>query len=237
MTQVKSGLSVSTLKWIAIAAMTVDHVAWLFVSGTSVAGQIMHVIGRTTIPIMCFLIAEGYYHTRNVRRYLLRLGLFALISHIPFMFFETRTITLTLYGMFYTSVIYSLFFALLALVVVKSETLPMVLRMVSICLLIVLSYRGDWMFLPILWVLGFGLFRDRRPLALLCAAAVSVGFWFSQMPGNYFQLGTLLALPLLWLYNGQPGNKGMKYFFYLYYPVHLVLLGLIKMVYPYVFFT
>lgn len=87
----KRGLSANTLKYIAIAAMLIDHIAWCFVDTYSVLGQIMHVIGRLTAPIMCYFIAEGYYYTRNVKKYLLRLGLFALISWAPFTFMEFGT--------------------------------------------------------------------------------------------------------------------------------------------------
>ncbi len=60
-------LTANVLKYIAIAAMLIDHIAWSFVSDYSVLGQIMHVIGRLTAPIMCYFIAEGYYYTRNVK--------------------------------------------------------------------------------------------------------------------------------------------------------------------------
>ena len=87
-TKVK-GLSGTTIKFIAIAAMLIDHIAWAFVPTYSVFGQIMHVIGRITASIMCFFVAEGYYYTKNVKKYVLRLAIFALISHVPFIFFET----------------------------------------------------------------------------------------------------------------------------------------------------
>ena len=92
-TKVK-GLSGTTIKFIAIAAMLIDHIAWAFVPTYSVFGQIMHVIGRITASIMCFFVAEGYYYTKNVKKYVLRLAIFALISHVPFIFFETENISI-----------------------------------------------------------------------------------------------------------------------------------------------
>lgn len=85
----KKCLSANALKYIAVLAMLIDHIAWAFVPFGSVAGQAMHIIGRITAPIMCFCIAEGYYHTRDIKKYALRLFIFALISHFPFVFFET----------------------------------------------------------------------------------------------------------------------------------------------------
>ena len=60
-------MSSNTLKIIAITAMLTDHIAWAFVPSRSLLGQLMHIIGRLTAPIMCFLIAEGYHHTSNVK--------------------------------------------------------------------------------------------------------------------------------------------------------------------------
>ena len=64
------GLDANALKLIAIAAMTVDHVAWLLFPGYPAAAVpvIMHIIGRITCPIMCFFIAEGFYHTHDRKK-------------------------------------------------------------------------------------------------------------------------------------------------------------------------
>ena len=110
-TKVK-GLSGTTIKFIAIAAMLIDHIAWVFVPTYSVFGQIMHVIVRITASIMCFFVAEGYYYTKNVKKYVLRLAIFALISHVPFIFFETENISI----LGNTGVIYTLCLSLIALI-------------------------------------------------------------------------------------------------------------------------
>ncbi len=65
--QGKTGMSSFTLKMIAILAMLIDHIAWAFVPTGTLLGQIMHIIGRITAPIMCYFIAEGYYHTHNIK--------------------------------------------------------------------------------------------------------------------------------------------------------------------------
>ena len=81
-------LTAYQLKVIAIVAMTIDHIAWMWVPATSPEGQIMHTIGRITAPIMCYLLSEGYIHTHDVRKYTLRLGITAVISAFAFCFFE-----------------------------------------------------------------------------------------------------------------------------------------------------
>ena len=73
-------LNRNQLKYLVALAMLIDHAAWAFVPTASPAGQLMHLFGRLTGPTMAFFLAEGYLHTRDVKQYALRLGLFALLS-------------------------------------------------------------------------------------------------------------------------------------------------------------
>lgn len=108
--QTKKGISGSTIKIIAVITMLIDHVAaalltrivisrgffyamgneqrlieWMKVNGLLlIVTQLMRLIGRLGFPIFCFLLVEGFQKTRNVKKYAIRLGLFALISEIPF---------------------------------------------------------------------------------------------------------------------------------------------------------
>ena len=80
MTNTKGFLNRNQLKYLVIAAMLIDHIAWAFVPTASLLGQVMHVIGRLTGPTMAYMLAEGYHYTRNVKKYAMRLGIFAVIS-------------------------------------------------------------------------------------------------------------------------------------------------------------
>ena len=84
----KKTMDANQIKLLAIVAMTIDHMAWLVFPGYSKAplALLMHLIGRMTCPIMCYFIAEGYYHTRNIHKYTFRLFLFAVISHFAYSF-------------------------------------------------------------------------------------------------------------------------------------------------------
>ena len=81
-------LNRNELKYLVIIAMLIDHIAWAFVPTASLLGQIMHIIGRLTGPTMAYMLADGYYYTRSVEKYACRLGIFALLSWIPFSYFE-----------------------------------------------------------------------------------------------------------------------------------------------------
>ena len=85
----RMSLNRNQLKYLVTLAMLIDHIAWAFVPTLSLPGQLMHFIGRLTGPTMAFFLAEGYIHTRDVKRYALRLLLFSLLSWPPFSFFET----------------------------------------------------------------------------------------------------------------------------------------------------
>lgn len=229
-------LSALVLKLIALVAMTADHVGWLFVSAYTPLGFVLHLIGRLTAPIMAFFIAEGYYHTKDLARYVTRLSVFALLSHVPFRFYMTGSWTLS--GN--TSVMYTLLLGLLALIVARHEKLHWLLKAALIAGLIYIAQWGDWQGYMVLWVLGFGLLRkQRRGWALAWSGGVTVyvylqALWGKGYPASFwgqsaFNLGGLLVLPLLLLYNGQPGKIRLKYLFYFYYPLHLIVIRLLAM--------
>ena len=84
----KKLLSANTIKLIAIAAMTLDHIAWWLFPGypREALPLLLHMIGRITCPVMCYFIAEGYHHTRDIHRYTRRLFGFALLAHFAYVF-------------------------------------------------------------------------------------------------------------------------------------------------------
>lgn len=81
-------LNANHLKLIAITAMTIDHVSDLIYPGfpAEQGAMALHIVGRLAAPIMWFFVCEGYYYTHDVKRYLLRMGSFAVISHFAYCF-------------------------------------------------------------------------------------------------------------------------------------------------------
>lgn len=86
--QTKTGLNGNQLKLIAIIAMTVDHLAWVLFPGYSLqpAAIALHLLGRIAAPVFCFFIAEGFFYTHDLKKYILRLLLFAIPSHFAYLF-------------------------------------------------------------------------------------------------------------------------------------------------------
>ena len=76
-------LNRNAVKYIAVFAMLLDHIAWTFLDFSTPTAQIFHIVGRTTAPVMCFFLAQGYEHTRSFKKYALRLFVFAVISEVP----------------------------------------------------------------------------------------------------------------------------------------------------------
>ena len=218
------------LKYLAIVAMVVDHVAWAFVPTHAPLGQAMHLFGRLTGPLMAFFLAEGYAHTRNVKKYVLRMGVFALISVVPFCLFETGAPFSLRMGSF--GVIYTLFLGLLAIWLCDKAKIPVWCKALAVAGLCVLSLWGDWPIFDVLWPLFFFLFRDSEKkkwtafclLALLAVKAAGNMSW-------WVMAGVYLVPPLVhFCYNGESGSKAPfhKWFFYVFYPTHLLALYAIE---------
>lgn len=236
-------ISANAIKYFAVFAMLIDHIAWCFVDTNSILGIIMHLIGRMTAPIMTYFIVEGYHYTRNVNRYLLRLAIFAAVSWIPFLFMEYGTflpftfVDGNLYFNPAQGVIYTFFLTLLALKTVHSQSLPKPAKVVLVIGLCMLSSIGDWFFFPIVWALLLDKYRGnfKKQAAAFAISSVvlmtlMIVFLTDGFGNNWFQYGVLLALIPLYFYNGEKGRGGRfnKWFFYIFYPAHLLILGILK---------
>lgn len=223
----KFGINAFWLKIIAVLAMTIDHVGYLFYPGE----VWMRIIGRLTFPIMAFLLAQGYCYTRNLRKYELRLLVFAILSILPFYL---------AFG-WAGNVYFTLLCALLALDCSSRCGSIWHEAAVVICFA-VLSLPCDWGFSGVLAVYVFGRTDRKETAAVLGTAVLTLTTLLKNTvltavlgetlypAQNYTVVFAILiaSLPLL-LYNGERGPS-MKYWFYAYYPVHLTVLGFIAWV-------
>lgn len=236
----EKGLTATHIKIIAVIAMICDHVAWAALDFFTPLAQIMHVLGRLTIPIMCFFVAEGFRHTSNIMKYMVRMIAFWIISIYPFHRFFGE-----MYGM-RQNIIFDLFLGLFMLTVLENMHFRKVWKVIlCIATFIVSAWIGGWPIVPILFILIF-YYCDSFKKKVLGIAGVTVMLqislilfaflnqsygladvnwvWYEKL----YLLGFVLALPVLRLYNGKLGSKNhFKYFFYVIYPLHFLILNVI----------
>lgn len=234
-------LSAATLHLLAMALMLMDHL-W----ATLLPGQEwLTCAGRLAFPIFAFMTVEGYFHTRNFKRYLLRLLVFALISEVPFDLMYGGTVIYP----YHQNVIWTFLLGLLGIhgmetVRKRSRRWLWVLASVGIVVLgfllgtlTMVDYYGA----GVLTVFAFYFFRGRKGWCLL--GQVLVLYWINVelLGGQYYpvtllgqslqlyqQSLALLALVPIWLYRGRQGHhsRAFQYACYAFYPVHMLILGL-----------
>lgn len=233
------GLNSNQLKTIAIIAMTIDHLVSVIWPGYPKSWWILvlHIIGRLTAPTMWFLIAEGYHYTRDLKKYIGRLFLFAVISHfaynfafgIPFIPFQTSVFN-------QTSVIWSLAWGVVAIAIAEDKFIQLKdwQKYLAIMLICVITFCSDWSCIAVMAI--FTIYSNRGNLK---KQAMGMMFWVALYAVVYFlfidkvygilQLFVIICIPFMRQYNGERGKwKGMKWFFYLYYPAHLIVCGVIR---------
>ena len=235
--QQKKGLNANQLKMIAITAMTLDHVISVVFPNYPKDWWILicHVIGRLAAPIMWFFIAEGYHYTHDVKKYVSRLFFFAFISHfaynfafgIPFIPFQTSVFN-------QTSVIWPLAWGLVALVIMDSPSLKQWMKTLLIIIICFITFCADWSCIAVMAIVSISMNRgDLKKQAIGMVIWVAfyslVYFLFIDKVYGLLQMLVVLTIPFLKHYNGERGTwKGMKWLFYLYYPLHLIVCGIIR---------
>lgn len=223
----KKGIPQEGLKLIACLAMLLDHMAVIFDLSLS-----WRVIGRMAFPIYCFLLAEGAFHTRNPKKYALRLAIGAVISEFAFDFsFYGRCVWQ------YQSVMLTLLLGVLALEAMKRcpNLLLKTLSVVPFALLAALC-NTDYGWYGVAMVALFGLVRELPHRWLLTAVGMAVLSW-ALGSGSVMifgiavpvQMFCLSALVPIGLYSGKKitRSKAAQWGFYLFYPLHMVLLRLL----------
>lgn len=218
------------LKLIAIVTMLIDHIGAVLFPYE----MLFRYIGRIAFPIFVFLIVEGFYHTRNVRKYELRLLLFAFLSEIPFdLAFNGAVLEFHSQNVFFT-----LFLGLLLLDMIQKVEKKGIWEFILLIGFMALAYimMTDYDAGGVLLIYVFYKAREKNIIKIIGLAAISL-FVFGLI-----ECFSLLAFIPILLYNGQRGfgfrrESGgramtfsatvMKYVFYIFYPAHLLLLHFI----------
>ncbi|WP_333861547.1 TraX family protein [Clostridium sp.] len=232
-------LNGNQLKIIAMIAMTIDHLTSVLYPNYPTDWWIivLHIIGRLAAPIFWFFVAEGYHYTHDIKKYAGRLFIFAVISHfaynfafgIPFIPFQTSIFN-------QTSVIWSLACGLVALAIHESNRFKQWQKTLLILGITVITFCSDWSSIAVLAIIQIGANRGNfkkqmTAMMLWISVYATVYAVFINPIYGILQLFVALTIPLLKMYNGERGTwKSMKWFFYVYYPLHLVICGLIRIV-------
>ncbi len=220
----------SILKLIAVVTMFIDHFGLIFYQTNflnlpflSFGGKeitlyfIMRKIGRLAFPIFCFLIVEGFVHTKNLKKYLINLSVFAVISEIPF----DLMISGNAFYLGKQNIYFTLLLGVLALTVaenIKSDFKKFLILAVLIAATIIL--KVDYGLNGVLLILLIYALRDKNVLKTVLS--------FPFLSGGYAAWAAFIPINM---YNGKRGfikGKFLKYFFYAFYPLHIIILLLIK---------
>ncbi len=222
------------IKYILILAMLIDHIAWNFVPFISPAGQIMHIIGRLTGPGMSLLLAEGYQYTRDRKKYALRLFIFAMITWIPYSIYSHGT--WPFFGMEMFGMIFTLFVSFMTIWMWDNYQANITLKVLLVVACCAVSLLGDWSIWAVLWALFAYIYRDdpkKKWISFYIVGTVEVILSMvlaGSITRGLFQSGIFLV-PILFafFYNGKPGSRNPfhKWFFYVFYPLHLLVIYLI----------
>lgn len=233
----RKGLNANQIKLIAIIAMTVDHLTWTLFPGYDTTWYVvlLHIIGRLTAPIMWFFIAEGYHHTHDVKKYAGRLFLLAFVSHFAYNFcFGIPFIPLQTTVFNQTGVVWSLAWGLVLLYIFDKtdwKEWQKIFAAIAICLI---TFPSDWSCIATMAILGIGMnrgnFKKQMTWMMFWTLMYAVVYFFCiDKVYALIQLGTCLTIPFLKCYNGERGSyKGMGKLFYVYYPLHLAVCGILR---------
>lgn len=224
------GLDGGVLKGIAAALMLTDHVGAILLPEVLA----LRCVGRLAFPIFAFFIAEGYAHTRDFGRYFRRMAILAVVSEIPFNLENGAVFDLTRQNVLWT-------FCLALLTLRGLEALGRERgfgRWAGCGLVLAAGFaagellRTDYGGWGVVTVALLYLCRDGKyaKLWLLLAMAAVNGLGMGSLTMPVFggempiQIFAVAALPVIWLYNGQAGPKGLRRAFYVFYPAHLLVL-------------
>lgn len=243
-----NGLTGATLKWIAVFLMLVDHIGAVLLDPVTIARItrvdvnrllgadaydvyiICRLVGRTAFPIFCFLLAEGFHYTKNRVKYFKNLCAFALISEVPF----NLAIGYSVFNLEYQNVFFTLAFGMAAIWISdclaykeREGTLtPIVRRGLTAAEVLGIALLAQWlntdygaMGVCAVYVL-YALRQNMTYSAVITWVLLGLSNWL-----EVFCFPFIFAVKL---YNGQRGRQN-KYFFYVFYPAHLLLLYLIRM--------
>lgn len=206
-------LSGNQLKVLAAILMTIDHIGVLIFPQS----EILRIIGRLSMPVFAYMISEGAYHTKNRKKYLSMMIVMSAIIQITYYLVE-RSLDQCILVTFSLSI--------MLIYIIDRKNIILSLLFLTACFYLTQVVNIDYGFfgivLPLLIYLGE---NKTQKLILLTSGLVLVSL--TNSPIQWF---SLFSVPLIALYNGKRGKFRMKNFFYIYYPLHLVIIYFISQI-------
>ena len=223
----------SVLKLIAIVTMLFDHLALILLSNQDFATDplltigskqislyfILRKIGRLAFPIFCFLITQGFIHTKNIKKYIFNLFLFAIISEVPFdLMVGGKFIYLGKQNIYFTLIL-----GILALWVI--DNINIIFKKYLLLALIITAaiiLKVDYGQTGVMLIILIYVLRDKPAVQAILALPF--------LSGGYAALCSFIPINM---HNGERGfikGKTIKYIFYIFYPLHIIILLLIKFI-------
>ncbi len=217
-------MSSFVLKIIAIITMFIDHLGYAMFSGNF---SFFNYIGRLAFPIFAFQISEGYIHTKNLKKYFLRLFIFAIISQIPFMLFHS-----IINNSFSLNIFFTLLLGLFCIYIYDKSKY----KTLGLAISILIAYISeiaccDYGFYGVSIILIFYIFKNHIILSnILFVIATAIKYIIPMLKYRiynenliYLFIFTIMPTLFISLYNNKKG-KDTKYLLYLFYPIHLLLI-------------
>lgn len=235
-------LNRDTIKYIAIAAMVLNHIASIFLKSGTILRMILLGIGDFTAITMCYFLVEGYQYTHSKKKYAERLLLFAILSQIPYCMAFTKQGVISFVGL---NMLFTLSLCFLICLVI--EKVPnIVLKVLLVVFITACSIKCDWGIGAPVFTLLFIWSKDSLTKKKIAFLLPTILFGIYNFIGRYGKLPLetcimsavtcmigmgMSGICILYLYNGKKAERGRtfsKWFFYIFYPAHLLIFALIR---------
>lgn len=222
-------MTVFIIKIIACVTMVLDHIKYAI---PETEGILTNYFGRLAFPLYAFLLTEGYVHTKDLKKYYYRMIIFAIISQIPFMLFRTLVGEWKMLNIMFT-----LLLGLIAITVYDKEKR----KYISIPIIILLIWMGkilkvDYGWYGVTTVILLYLLKNNKSFIPFSYLLLLIFYYYSRIKSFNFGTEIILYILFSWsstfimmIYNGKEGKK-LKYFYYIFYPLHMIVIYLISLV-------
>ena len=227
-------MTIFILKIIAVFFMVVDHIKYAM---PSCVNEFTLYFGRIAFPIFAFCSVQGYIHTHDLKKYINRLLIAGIISEFPYLLFNSLP-TLQIINF---NIMFTIIFGIFSIVVYDfyGGKFKGILGVLAVAIIAELA-KVDYGIFGVLLIFSFYIFKESKFKTLLCSSLVVSGKYlyrililkvgFTEYPIKNW-ICTLIPLFIILLYNGKRGPS-LKWFFYVFYPVHFIVLYLLS---PYAF--